>query len=183
MSGPGALLWGLIYLLLTPKELCALLPAVLLHEMGHILALLLLDAGVDAICLTGTGLRIDCRRKLPPLGEILAALAGPIFGLLWCVCASAMGFELSFRISAALSVFNMLPMSYLDGGRAIHSAALIIFGSLAAERISSAIDGLFCLILCTLGLFYANCGGGVGLAAVGAWLTVFTLLNKKAPLH
>ena len=183
MSGPGALLWGLIYLLLTPKELCALLAAVLSHELGHILALLLLDGGVDALCLTGTGLRIDCRRKLPPLGEMLAALAGPIFGLLWCLCAKAIGCELSFRISVALTVFNLLPMSYLDGGRAIHSAVGIIFGCLVAEKISAMVDGLFCLIVCCLGLISAYRGGGVMPAAAGAWLTAVTFLNKKAPPH
>lgn len=178
-SAAGALLWSALYLLLTPEEFLSLFAAVLFHELGHILLLLLLDGGVDAICLTGTGLRIDCRRALSPPGALLAALAGPAFGALWALCAHALGFERLAGLSAALTAFNLLPLSFLDGGRALSAGVQILFGTRVAERAAWAADGLLCIMACAFGLLCAGWGLGAGTALAGAWLTLFTVKKRE----
>ena len=173
ISPAGALLWSLLYLLLTPGEFLSLLAAVLFHELGHILALLLLDGGVDAVCLTGTGMRLDCRRVLAPAGALAAALAGPAFGALWALCAHALGLELAAGLSAALTAFNLLPLSFLDGGRALYSGLQLLLGSRAAERTAKRLDAAACVLACALGLFCAWTGLGAGAALAAAWFTLF----------
>ena len=181
MSGAGALLWSGLYLMLTAAEFSSLAAAVAFHEMGHILLLLILDSGVDTICLTGTGLRIDCSRGLTPFGEILAAIAGPAFGLLWCMCAWNMGLHLSCGLSAVLTLCNLVPLSYLDGGRVLHGVLSMLLGTYPADRAGRALDVVICILFCAFSMFCAANGTGVGLAVTAAWLTLYTLLhNKKA---
>jgi Zn-dependent protease len=176
LSGPGALLWAALYLLLTPRELASLLLAVAAHEAGHIAALGLLDAGVDALCLTGTGLCLAPRRALSPGGEALAALAGPAAGAVWAVAAHALGLELSCAISLVLTVYNLLPLSFLDGGRALAAV-------LGRER-QRKVDITFCVLACAAGLWFAlhGFGAGAALAAGGFSILAWRETCAKPPL-
>ena len=182
ISGAGALLWSVLYLLLTPTEFISLVAAVTMHELGHFLALILLDAGADSLCLTGTGLRIDCRFGLPFWGETLAALAGPVFGMLWCVCSWSLGFYLSCRLSAALTLFNLLPLSYMDGGRALHGFIGMMAGRVKANRICEGIDVALSMLFCALGLFSAMHGLGAGTAVIAAWISLYTFQKRRNTL-
>lgn len=177
ISSGGALLWAGLYLILSGGEILSLLAAVLMHECGHALALLLLDSGVDSICLTSTGLRIDYRRALTSVGELLAALAGPAFGLLWALCAHALNFELSCYLSLALTLFNMLPISIMDGGRALHGLFSLLLTERTAGRITVAVDAAFCALACFAGLWCAFLGLGAGAAIAAGWLVVYTVLT------
>jgi len=182
ISGAGALLWAGMYLLLTPWEFLSLAAAVIMHELGHILVLCILDGGVDALCLTGTGLRIDCLRCLKPWEEICAALAGPMFGLLWCVCAWSLGFILSCRLSAVLTIFNLLPLSYLDGGRALFGAIGLIISKKKAESICKFFDTAISVLFCGLGMYCAVKGLGAGVAVIAGWLVLFTYQKRNKAL-
>lgn len=126
ISAGFLLLVSLLWLLDTSGVLSALLPAVLFHELGHALALRLCGAHVAALHFETCGLRMDYRGGLSPGGEVLCALAGPLFGMTYAVAAALAGRALaseyllcSAGISLALTVFNLLPASMLDGGRVL----------------------------------------------------------------
>lgn len=175
LSGPGALLWSTLYLLLTPGELTSLLLAVAAHEIGHLAALGALDAGVEALCLTGTGLRIDYRRGLPPAGEALAALAGPAAGALWALLARALGLEISGTVSLVLTLYNLLPASFLDGGRAL--AAVL------GPKRQRIVDITLCALTCAAGLWFALRGFGAGAALAAGAFSIYVLSSCGKGLH
>ena len=103
ISPAGGVFWGALYLLLSGREFLSLLAAAAAHELGHIAALVLLRARVEAVCLTGSGLRIDYARELTRGGEIAAALSGPAAGMLWCAAANMLGVVSRIRSSIAAS--------------------------------------------------------------------------------
>jgi Zn-dependent protease len=177
-SPAGILLWGGLYLLLTAGEFLSLAAAVLMHELGHLLALAALWCRIDAVCITGTGLRIDCGCVLSPGGAALAALAGPVFGAVWAFCAGKIGFALSGELSALLTIFNMLPLSPLDGGRALYAVLTALMGSRRARRIARGVDAVLCALLCAFGLYCAWQGLGLGAAATAAWMTLYAALSS-----
>ena len=168
ISRAGALLWSLLYLLLDGGELLSLLAAVAAHEAGHFAVLAAEGARPNALWLTGTGLRIDYSVEPDRAGEMLAALAGPVAGLLWCAAAHFAGFELSASLSLALSLFHLLPLSPLDGGRALRAAV---------GRSLPGVELALCAAAMGFGLWCAARGFGSGAAIAAGWLSIYTLAD------
>ena len=133
--GAGALfmLSGLI-LLMPPQWVAGLLLAELVHELGHMLAVLAFGGSLWAIHLGAWGARIETG-PLEPWKEVLCALAGPGAGgmmvLFWPV------FPALAVCSGVQTVFNLLPLPGFDGARIIRSlSALWKEKSVAKGRVS-----------------------------------------------
>lgn len=158
----------------------ALLPIILLpvaaHELSHILALLLLGERIEGLGLDAHGFCIRYRGAASELGQLLAALAGPLGGLLYALLTERSGIEWleqSAGLSLLLSAFNLLPILPLDGGRAF----LCLCGLTLEERRAAALYRTVSAVLLALFLL-----GGVLLAAwkkstaplaAGIWLLLF----------
>ena len=139
MSG-GALLLGAVLFYLDDQGLFLLsLLACAVHELGHYLAILALGGQVRLLRLTcvGAEMQLSGRSPMGWLGQMLAALAGPLVNL-------AMGFA-SVRlwgeegwcfagINFALGAFNLLPAGCLDGGRALSCLLTPLLGREGAAR-------------------------------------------------
>lgn len=107
---------SLFLLLLGPEWVAAILFAAMLHELGHIVALWYFDCRIYSLRIVPFGARLDTQPLSGRVG-ILCALAGPAAGglavlfLRWFpkigVCALIQ------------SLFNLLPVYPLDGGRAL----------------------------------------------------------------
>ena len=93
----------------------AFLLAAALHEGGHLLALRLLRIPVCALELRASGavLRAELNGELR---EAWAVAAGPAVNLLLCGCAYRVWPEL-WLCSTVQLLWNLLPVSPLDGGR------------------------------------------------------------------
>ena len=158
----AALLYALLYFLDGEGLFAAAAPAVLLHELGHVLALRLCGARIRALRLAVSGLELDYSGALTNRETLLCALSGPAAGLLYALSACALGgvfLRRSGALSLCLTAFNLLPVLPLDGGRAL--------ASLAGPRAASVVGAAVSMLLCAAGVSALLAGGGPALLAAG----------------
>ncbi len=132
-----------------------LLLAVVLHELGHIVAMACHGMGVSLLELSPFGLRLIRRqsRMISPGGEITISLAGSVVnliagGLAWHFCPGRFGL-LFGSASMVLGAFNLLPVQGLDGGRILTEALEYFFGQ-RAHRTAELVSLLLLACLCVL---------------------------------
>ena len=123
----------------------AFLSAVILHEAGHFLALLLCRVPVLRIELGAAGAVMQT--GLCSYGkELLCAAAGPLCSLLAMVGSIRCLPEFAV-LNALLAVGNLLPVYPLDGGRILWAALLLRIEPERSRRIVRAVTGV---TLCAL---------------------------------
>lgn len=115
--------WVLLALLLLTGEnsrmllLCFIACAA--HELGHLLAALLLGLTVRRLAVSAMGLVLDIPRDCSYRGEFLLAASGPAASVLFALLVSRLegeGSALLAGISLIQGCFNLLPVQPLDGG-------------------------------------------------------------------
>lgn len=135
----------LMVFLLPIQWLSAAMIAALFHECGHFLAVYLMGGTVHDIRLSGSGAMINAS-GLAPVPEVVCLLAGPLMGLLPA---------LSIRIFPALALcsviqtlYNLLPIYPLDGGRIMRQIIYLTGGSMRICRFIELCAILLVLSLC-----------------------------------
>lgn len=184
---PGALLMAaLLVYFAEGRYLAALLPAVLAHELGHLLALRLLGLRTHSLRAETTGLRIDYTGDGGVSGELLAAAAGPAAGLCWAWAASRLGerfgwetARLSAGLSLLLSFFNLLPAAPLDGGRIAAAVFAQWPGGKRGERMTRLFGFATALALCVSGLYLFARGKGPAALMAGGMLLAEQMKREK----
>ncbi len=179
------LLFALIWFFDESGFLAALIPAILMHELGHIIFLHLFGARATKLGAALSGLKIDYSGVMTEAQEMLAALAGPAFGLLFSfLCAwFARLWDSEYLLLCAglgfiINIFNFLPAEPLDGGRVL---GFFLGAFLSEDRAWSVlhITGLVTsALLIALGLYPISRGLGPALLLAGVWL--FILQQKKS---
>ena len=117
-----------------------LLLAVTLHELGHILCAKILKIKISKLVLSPLGARLEIEDDVSYKNEFLIALSGPALGLVGFFLASTLIKKIpsvsSFAfISLALSIFNLLPLASLDGGRAAFCLLALALNIEISEKI------------------------------------------------
>ena len=97
----------------------AALAACLLHELGHMGAMGLSGVKIRGLTFYSGGIRLKSESlALRRTGtEIFILAAGPFVNLLLAVISGALGFGIFAGVNISLMLFNLLPLSMLDGGR------------------------------------------------------------------
>ena len=109
---------ALMLLLFPLRFLVGVLLAALIHELGHLLALKIAGGRVLSIRLRSFGARIEAA-PMSPGRTALCALAGPAAGALTIFAYKTFP-ELALA-GLVQTVFNLIPMYPLDGGRALRN--------------------------------------------------------------
>ena len=109
---------ALMLLLFPLRFLVGVLLAALIHELGHLLALKIAGGRVLSIRLRSFGARIEAA-PMSPGRTALCALAGPAAGALTIFTYKTFP-ELALA-GLVQTVFNLLPVYPLDGGRALRN--------------------------------------------------------------
>ncbi len=139
------------------------------HELGHALAIHGLGGKISRLRVTAVGAEmvISAARPLGAGARCLAAMAGPVSNLAAAALAARMGEEWFFfaGLNLGLAVFNLLPITQLDGGQIIYHLTALLWSPYGAERVISILSWVTSLALLL--------GGGLAL-----WVTRtnFTLL-------
>ena len=120
------MLFALLYFLDGSGFVSAMVPAVLVHELGHILALRICRCRIKRVSITLFGVELDYAPQIDGIGAVFAFLSGPLLGTVFAVASCSLDgafWRMSGTLSFLLSLFNCLPILPLDGGRTI--AALL----------------------------------------------------------
>ena len=112
--------WILVLFVDTEGVSLVFLIAAAFHEFGHLMAIYLCGGKVMQIRLNATGgeIRYYLPRKTK-IRESCIALSGCTFGFILSVTAFLSGMVMLCGASTILTCFNLLPISFLDGGRAL----------------------------------------------------------------
>lgn len=164
-----------IIILLDPNGIFLyFLAAAAVHELGHWIVIRLCRGTVTRFEISAAGGAMQYH--LPHLSvrsEVLIALGGPLFGLILWLAAGLSHHELLAGASLVLSIFNLLPIPPLDGGRALDC----LFAP--GHPLPQALAAFFSALILFLGIYAGICHNGWGLCLIGLLLT----LERQTGLH
>lgn len=157
--------------------------AILLHEFGHIFFLLLTGGKLRGLRISVLG--ITLKADFPPSysAKILISLGGPFVGFFCYFLFRNAGISLSLfaDISLALSLFNLLPISFLDGGCALESFFLLF---LPYDRATLWIHGLsiaMAILIWGVAIYlFLFLNGSASLFLFSLWFLFSLLFSQKA---
>ena len=177
ISPAAALLGALLYCTASFSELAAILAPVIVHELGHIVALRLYGLRVRRITADLRGLCIEYSGLCAPLVHSVSALAGPAAGLGYAFAASYYSrggsnevLTLSAGVSLLLSLFNLLPILPLDGGRVFSILASELFGGRRGDALTKGLSLTLAAALLAAGTYLMWRGEGTALTLAALWL-------------
>ena len=167
VSAGAVLLFALMYFFDGSGVLSASLPAVLAHELGHLIPLRLCRCPLRRVSIGVFGVEIDYAGQLRGRRAIACIGGGPLAGLLYVLLACSLGgtfWRMSGAVSFLLTAFNLLPVLPLDGGRLAAAVTDDAFGAKLSRWAS--------LLLVLAGAGIALRFHAVSLLLTGAWLAV-----------
>jgi len=151
---------------LLPAAFCA----AVLHEVGHWVAIRMVKGRIALLRLSAIGAQLQLEASLSYGQEILCALAGPILNLTAAFWAVSSNREVFGGINLALGVFNLLPISALDGGRILNCAAALVLGPEVSDYICKTVDFVFSAVVGVAGVVLLFSGGSVTLVMIAVWI-------------
>ena len=124
-----------------------IIAAIFIHELGHITASIILKVEIKCITISILGARLEMNGEISYLKEFIISRSGPMFGFLGFLLTSQIDIQsqtiLNFSIiSLALSIFNLLPIKTLDGGRIVKCLLYSLFSLDLSEKIMQIITFL-----------------------------------------
>lgn len=149
-SGGACILAALLCLVLPLDWVAAAALAAIFHELCHFLAVCAAGGKVQCLTIGMTGARMDAA-PMPPWKELMCILAGPTGSLSLILVASV--FHRVALCGMVQGIFNLLPVSPLDGGRALSCGAEMLFSPAAANRICSTVKWITLVMILLAGLW------------------------------
>lgn len=138
-------------LLMLPLQWCfAMILAALWHELCHYWAVKCCGAEVYQIRFTPVGAKMEST-PMPPGKEMFCALAGPFGGLMLLLLARWM--PRTALCAGMQSLYNLLPISGLDGGTALRCAAAMLFPKKQADTICRWTELIIVAAFLILGIY------------------------------
>ncbi|WP_202620961.1 site-2 protease family protein [Pseudoflavonifractor sp. 524-17] len=179
ISGGFLLLAAFLYYMDTDGLLLWVGAACVLHELGHYCALRLCGGRVTLLRLTCVGAEMRLAHGGPQgrWARMAVALAGPGVNLLLAFGAVQAGEKayLFAGLNLGLALFNLLPVSGLDGGRAL---AVLLAGR-RWEGLDRALSTGLSLGVTFSGLWLMGKTRNPTLLLTGSWLFVHAITGEK----
>ena len=157
---PTAVLLVAVFALMAPIVcLAAVLLAAVCHEMGHYIALRLCGGRLEGLSVSAFGaqMRIRDRNRLSYGREALCVLAGPLVNvtLSWLMSVGGKWREEFYLFAGAqlvLGVFNLLPLTALDGGRLLWIGIAWVTDPFLADKVCRLTTLVLLMALAALGI-------------------------------
>ena len=122
----------------------------LLHETGHLIAMILSGIRPVSIHFTPSGIRINCPSEMISCRtECIISASGPLVNL---VLMPILYFcdDIPFFINLSLLIINLLPLKSLDAGRFLYNAVLMSGDEAEALKIMNITETAVCIVLISL---------------------------------
>lgn len=134
--------------------------AVLIHEMGHLFAMWIMECAPKSIRLIPASVQIVRAFSPKPHGETAIALTGPLcnivtFFTLW-LNYLVFGNETVLRfalLNLILGIFNLLPVKGLDGGTLLYGILCRRIEEYRADRVLRTVTMMLAFIALVAGVF------------------------------
>lgn len=173
MANGSTLICLAAMLLILPLQwIGAALLAALVHELFHVGAVRLCGGRVFKLRIGTNGAAME----IPPMRrpqELFCALAGPLGGLLLLPLTKWL--PRTALCAAFQSLYNLLPVYPLDGGRAIRCICEMLFSPSTAQHVCVFLEYWICILLAVLA-FLSVFVWHIGLLpAVAAALTIYRI--------
>lgn len=161
---PGYFVLLAAMLLLLPlRWVAAFLLASFVHELGHLAALQSFRCRIDGLTLGPWGAKI-ITGPIQPAAELVCAWAGP--GTAMLLLFAAPWFPRTALCALCQSVYHLLPVFPLDGGRGLRSLVRLL-GLRHGEVVCAAVAGAALVGTAALGI-YASVVLGLGFLPLAA---------------
>ena len=153
--------------------------AAILHELGHLLMMLLCGVRVRAIRLRLFDVLIQSDEAPTVKADVLITLGGVVANFLFALLLYPVGMKYALP-HFALGVFNLLPVMSLDGG---HLLAIILDKRFSPRTVAITLKVttfVFLLPLMTAGLYVLlNSGYNYSLLIISIYLIILLFLNNR----
>ncbi len=176
-----------------------------LHELGHIIPARRFGASVTRVRISGLGafVLLESKAAPTPWQELMIALGGPLasalLSLVLVVAAwpfvTATGMVIFFHRDAPaliaalaltnvlLTVFNLLPVFPMDGGRALHAVRALSLSPMQPARLASVVRCVLALALVATSMFWADGLAFRATALLTAGLALWVSLRAERRLR
>lgn len=158
---------------LLPLGICAAAA----HELGHWSVIRLCGGHVSRLQLSAVGAQMQLVGTLSYPAELCCALAGPAANFVLGYGSAKLGWLVFAGMNLAQGLFNLLPISALDGGRILRCICCMMAEPDRAFRVQVWVDRGLAAAALAVGATVIDGGGGITLSLIGGWLLVSSVKN------
>ena len=155
--------------------------ASLIHEGGHLLAMVLVGVPPERCTLSAFGARIEMGyHKITYVQNFVISVAGPLVNGIAAVVLWRCGALMPATAHLVLAVLNLLPSMALDGGQLLCCGLCMVGLAPLAERILQITSAITLLLLASINLIMLFRGSGnLSLLVISGYLAALTFFSDK----
>jgi len=138
---------ALIFLMRSSGLVFSFYAVCLLHEVGHLSALIFTGGSISAVDVSGAGIVIGTRKggSVTAKSRLYVLLAGPAANMIFYVLLNVCGYHGIFsKLNLTAAVYNMLPYRSLDGGAII---SLFTVGTVSERAVMHILNAVKLMII------------------------------------
>ena len=148
--------------------------AVILHELGHVAAMLILKVKIRQVRLSSCGVLIDSEYCADCFKGAIIALAGPLVNI---AVYSAVPFSDFGLVMLVTGVFNLIPITGTDGGDILRIVCTRLLGFQSSNAVFFVISALFSSAMLFVGIMLIIKFGNPTLFAAAIYFVTMTVAS------